>query len=84
MLGLETPPQKDLHQQTRSLCLLLGPIASPGNPGAFLFPLGSRLSLQAKVCPGDKRIWPAGQTGGRENPPGLWPEEWVGLGVSDI
>ena len=53
--------------------------ALPRQPWNFVFPLGSRLCLQAKVCPGDKRIWPAGQTGGRENPPGLWLEEWVGL-----
>lgn len=37
MLGLDTSPQEGLHQQTRSLCLLLGPSPSPGNPGLFCF-----------------------------------------------
>ena len=79
MLGLETPP---LGGPASINMLPLPPPrmqALPRKPWDFVFPLGSRLCLQAKVCPGDKRIWSAGQTGGRENPPGLWLEEWVGL-----
>ena len=37
MLGLQTSPQEALHQQTCSLCLLLGRRPSPGNPGILCF-----------------------------------------------
>lgn len=37
------------------------------------------LHVQMETCPGDRRNGQKDRLGA-ENPPGLWLEEWVGLG----